>query len=130
MIRQQSGFTLLETLVALVIASMGIVAVSQMIGGAARCRADADSLEQAATLADLAVESALLPGEAGRQALDAAVQQARSQGWTLTVSRRRAALPDTGEEIYALVDGPDLKRPFGVRRWLAAGGSRASESPE
>lgn len=129
MIRFQSGFTLLETLVALVIASMGIVAVSQLIGGAARCRSDADSLARAATLADLAVESAMLPGDAGRQVLDAAAQEARSQGWTLTVNRYPAALPDAGEEIYVVVDGPDLRNPFGLRRLVMPGDTPAAESP-
>lgn len=119
MIHSQDGFTLLETLVALVIATMGIVAVGQLIGGAARSESNADAVEKAAELADLALEAALLPVEASRKIQDDAIRNARADGWTLTITRRSGPLPGC-DEIVVVVSGAILQMPFELHRLVPA----------
>lgn len=118
---REQGFSLLEALVALVIASMAAIAVSQAIAGAARARAAADTLCTAAMLADTVIEYAVLPGNPSQPFIDSTIRTARSDGWEVDVVRQPGFAGEF-EEIRVRISGRNLQEPFEVRRLVA--GSR------
>ncbi len=71
-------------MVSLIIAAMGIVAISHLIYGATRAESAAQAMEKAAMLADHAVDCAVLQGNLFAEA--EARPLAQAAGWSLTIS--------------------------------------------
>ncbi len=119
--RQENGFTLIEILVALVITAMTLVAVNQLVSGIVRAQKTAEIQATAATLADSAMQYALLSNGVDNRNLQDTVQKARQSGWTIIVTRSPAPLSgfETAgvfETVSVKVSGNTLEHPFEIIR--------------
>ncbi|MGB3976909.1 MAG: type II secretion system protein, partial [bacterium] len=117
----EHGFTLIEILIALVITAMTLVAVNQMVSGIVRAQKTAEIRATAASLADSAMEYALLSNEAGEINLQETIQKARQTGWTIVFTRSPAPLSGfetagSFETVSVRVSGNTLEPPFEITR--------------
>jgi prepilin-type N-terminal cleavage/methylation domain-containing protein len=114
-IQRENGFTLIEILVALILTAMTLVAVNQLVTGAVRARKTAGIIASAATLADQAMEYALLSAGVAETALQDLIQQAGQSGLTLSISRSPAPI-SVFQTLCVKVSGNALPYPIEINR--------------
>ena len=119
--RPETGFTLIEVLIALIIAAMATVAAGMLIAGTGRVHTETRALETAAVAGDGILELMSLFHTPEHPELRSAITALRKNHWTVTLNQvPEPAFPDLSR-VELRLDHADLRRPVILTRLIRSG---------
>ena len=117
-ITSSRGFTLIEVLIALVIAAMGTVTLGYFTAGAGRLHTETLELSAAGALADTAIELIVLHHQVNHPEIIKLLNSAENRGWTVKIHSLQPVIKSKLTQIHIVISSPDLKLPVTVSRLL------------
>jgi len=115
-LRRESGFTLMEVLIALIIASMATVALGYLVAGTGRVHTEAQALEIAAQHGDRLLEYAALYGTTDHPDIRSALNRLRQKHWSVTLETVPEARNPALQRIRLLLDHTALRQSITLQR--------------
>ncbi|MBN1296391.1 prepilin-type N-terminal cleavage/methylation domain-containing protein [bacterium] len=111
-----AGFTLVETLITLVIAALATVSLGMLSAGTAQIQREARALTSASAWGDCLLEQIVLHGDLTHPDVLQTIHRIRQTGWTLSLrSDPEQRVPDA-VRITITIDHPDLRAPVRLTR--------------